>query len=276
MSSDIDMAMTMQLAVEEYIATLADAGITLRVRRDFATYAALRRSHGEFRLNQAFDPRHVKFGNDDFWLLAENRYGEAIATYCLRRFIVDDFYDVIRSQNLWFGVRPHLVDPRFVVDCEIPPFGGEVAHEGGNWVREDYRGALRQPRLSRVMSRLARAIALRNRPFDHTSAMIRNDPRDPPEVTSRKANSLGIGACGFARVHRFVDGWFPPDGRDAVMYLCHATKGEAVASIAALPLGSATIDLQRAELRQGPLIEQNEQPIDTPAVRSQRQQQSRI
>jgi hypothetical protein len=274
MSPDVDMAMTMQLTVEEYIVVLAEAGIILRVRRDFAAYNALRRSLGHFHLNQAFDPRHVKFGNHDFWLLAENRHGEAIATSCLRHFIVDDFYDLIRSQNLWFGARPHLVDPRFVVTCEIPPFGGEVVHEGGTWVREDHRGASRQPRLSHVLPRLARAIALRNRPFDHTSAMIRNDPDDPPEVTDRKATSLGIGACGFARVRRFVDGWFPPEGRNAVMHLCHATRAEAVASIVASP--PAMFRLGHAELGQGPLVEQNQQPIDMPAVRRQRQQQSRI
>ncbi len=274
MSSDIDVAMTMQLTVEGYIAALAEIGIILRVRRDFETYNALRRSLGHPHLNQAFDPRCIKFGNHDFWLLAENRHGEAIATYCLRHFIVDDFYDLIRSQNLWFGTRPRLVDPRFVVACEIPPFGGDVAHEGGCWVRENYRGVAQQPRLSHVLPRLARAIALRSHSFDHTSGMMRNDPRDPPDVTSRKATSLALGACGFARVHRFVDGWFPPEGRNAVMHLCHATRDEAVASIVALP--PATIALRRTEFGQGPLVVQNEQLIDMPAVRRQRQQQTGI
>jgi hypothetical protein len=135
--------------------------------------------------------------------------------------------------------------------------------------------ATRSP-IGTVMSRLARAIALRDRPFDHTSAMIRNDPRDPGEVTNRKANSLGVAACGFARVHRFVDGWFPPEGRAAIMHLCHATRAEAVASIVASPPGGSTIPLGRAELGQGSLVEQNEQLIHKQAVSRKGQQQSRV
>lgn len=265
-----EAAMPLQSTIEKYMAALADAGITLRVRRNFAAYAAIRRDYGDLHLNQAFDPRYAKFGDHDFWLLAENPQGEAIGTYCLRRFLADDFFDLIRSQALWFGARPHLVDPRFVVACEIPPFGGEVVHEGGCWVREDYRGPARQPRLSRVLSRLARAIALRNRPFDHTSGMICNDPRDPAEVTRRKARSLAIGAYGFARVEKFVEGWFPPEGRAAVMHLCHATRAEAAASLDPPPEAAAA-GLGRLQFGQGPLVEQNEQLIDMLSVSGQRQ-----
>jgi hypothetical protein len=154
-------------AIDGYIAALAAVRISLCVRRNFRDYAAIRHANGDAHLNQAFDPVFTRFGADDFWLLAQNQAGDHIATYCVRRFIVDDFYRLIRSQALWFGAaRP--ADPRFVVECEIPPFGGEVAHAGGLWVRKDYRGASRQPRLSTVMSRLACAIALRNRPFDGT------------------------------------------------------------------------------------------------------------
>jgi hypothetical protein len=265
----IDPEKVIQSAIENYIGALADAGITLRVRRNFETYAAIRRSYGDLHLNQAFDPHHIRFGDRDFWLLAENRCGETIATHCLRRFIVDDFYDLIRSQSLWFGIRPHLLDARFVVACEIPPFGGEVAHGGGLWVRQDYRGSAR---LSFILPRLARAIALRMAPFDHDSAMIRNDPRDPPRLADRKAAFMGVRAYGFARVHRFVDGWFPPEGRQAVMHLCHATRAEALASLVPPPSDILADRLQRTEFRQRPLVDQDEQLVDTPAVRSQGQQ----
>src|SRR6516162_2563696 len=132
-----------QLAIEGSIAALLEARISLRVRRNFETYAAIRRTHGDIHLNQAFDPREARFGQDDFWLLAENYKGEPIATYCLRRFLVEDFYALIRSQALWFSNRLHLVDPRFIVECAIPPFGGEVSQGGGLGVRDDYRGCSR-------------------------------------------------------------------------------------------------------------------------------------
>jgi hypothetical protein len=256
-----------QMAVESHIASLVDAGIILRVRRNFETYAAIRLANGAMHLNQAFNPKHVRFGNDDFWLLAVDRRGDAIATYCVRRFVVDDFYDLTRSQALWFGDGPRLGDPRFVIDCAIPSFGGEVIHEGGCWVRADYRGRSRRPRLSHTLARIGRAIALRNRPFDYDTGMILNDPRDRPEVTSRKAVSLGIEAYGFAGVHRFVDGWFPPEGRNAIVYLCYSTRADALASLAPpTPQDAGSQVLRPLEFRQEPFVEQNEQLIDAASV----------
>ena len=51
-----------QLAIEGSIAALLEARISLRVRRNFETYAAIRRTHGDIHLNQAFDPRETRFG----------------------------------------------------------------------------------------------------------------------------------------------------------------------------------------------------------------------
>jgi hypothetical protein len=264
-----------QRGIDGFTTALAAADISLRVCHDFGDYAAVRHAHGDTHLNQAFDPAFTRFGPDDFWLLARNRRGEPIATYCVRRLAIDNFYELIQSQALWFGGRS-LADPRFVVDCEIPPFGGEVAHAGGLWVREDYRGASRQPRLSTVMSRLACGITLQNRPFDHDSAMIRIDPRNPPDVADRKAVALGVRAYGFARACRFVDGWFPPEGRDVIMHLCHSTRAEAVASLATPPSTAAAVGLRRLELGKAPLVYQHEQLVDALAVRSEGQQQAGV
>ena len=274
MPLSIYQSMIVQRAIEYYIMSLAEVGISLRLRRNFTAYTAIRRANGDTHLNQAFDPRYIKFGDNDFWILAENRRGEPIATYCLRRLVVDDFCDLIRSQALWFADRPRLVDPRFAVACGIPCFGGEVAHGGGLWVRGDYRGS---SKLAAALPRFARAIALRNHPIDHDSAMIRNDPRDSAPLAERKAVFMGIRTYGFARVHRFVEGWFPPEGRNAVIHLCHATRAEAVASLAATAAARvATRGLERVEFRQAALVDQNEQLVDPPAIRGQGQEQACI
>jgi hypothetical protein len=256
---------------KNYLATLEKIGISLHVKHNFFKYRSIRRAHGDSHLNQAFDARHVELGAGDFWLLAENQEGEPIATYCLRRFVVDDFYELIRSLKLWFSVLPRSADPRFVVKCQIPSFGGEVVHGGGLWIRDDYRGA---SRLAIVMPRYARAVALRDRPFDHDTAMIRNDPADRADVAERKAAYMGRKVYGFARVHRFVDGWFPPEGRDAVMHLCHATRGEAITSLCD-PHATGR-GLRLAELRKRSLVDQHDQPVDTPTVARQRQEQASI
>jgi hypothetical protein len=283
MPLSIEESMIVQLTIEKHIASLAEAGITLRVRQNFETYAAIRLANGAMHLNRAFDTRYARFGNDDFWLLALDGRGEAAATYCIRHFVGDDFYDlirssygVIRSQAPGIGSRPRLADPRFVVACQLPSFGDEVVHEGGCWVREDYRGRCRLPRLSHALARIARAIALRNRPFDHDTGMILNDPRDPPEATSRKAVSLGIEAYGFAGLH-CVKGWYPPERRAAILHLCHSTRAEALASLAPMfPQNAPVQNLRYFEFGQEPLIEQNEQLIDSFSISGQWQEEPSV
>jgi len=260
-----------QLAIEGSIAALGTVGIALRVRRNFEIYADIRRTHGDMHLNQAFDPTETRFGPDDFWLLAENHDGKAIATYCLRRFFVEDFYDLIRSQTLWFSNRSVLVDPDFVFERAISPFGGEISHGGGLWVRADYRGS---SRLAMIMPRFARAVALRMRLFDHDSGMIRDDPRDRTDVADRKATFMGRRVYGFARVHRLVDGWFPPEARRAVVHLCHSTRAEAVGSL--LEPGTAPEGLPRLELGKRSLIDQHDQLVDASPIRGKGQKQARI
>jgi hypothetical protein len=261
-----------QSSLSRYAIRLGKSGISLQVRQDFNGYMSIRLAEGDLHLNQAFDPQYVQLCADDFWLLAQNLDEEPIATYCLRRFLVDDFYDLVRSLTLWFTNRSELVDPRFAVKCEIPPFGGEIVHGGGLWIRSDYRGS---SRLAQIMPRFARAVALRNRPFDHDSAMIRNDPRDRADVAERKAAYMGRRVYGFARVHRFADGWFPPEGREAVMHLCHATRAEAISSLLA-PLYAAGKGLRRTQFNETPLVDQNNKPVHSPTVLSKWQEQASI
>jgi hypothetical protein len=255
----------------ENLTNLEERGITLHVNDNFPMYRAIRRAAGDSHLNQAFDTRHIKVGAGDFWLLAANKKGEAIATYCLRRFVVDDFYDLIRSLRLWFSLRPRRADRRFVVECQIPAFGGEVVHGGGLWIRDDYRGFAR---LAEVMPRYARAVALGDRPFDHDSGMICNNPADPADVADRKASYMGRKVYGFARVHRFVDGWFPPEERDAIMHLCHATRAEAIASLC----DGSTLkgNLRLNEFGKRSLVDQHDQPVYTTPVLRKGQDQASI
>jgi hypothetical protein len=266
-----DESERIQEAIEGTIAALAEAGISLHVRCNFETYTAIRRAYGENHLNQVFDPDEVRLGPDDFWLLAENYKGEAIATYCVRRFLVDDFFSLIRSQALWFANQPQPIDGNFTVECTLPPFGGDVSHGGGLWVRQDYRGC---SRLAMLMPRFARATALRMRPFDHDTGMIRDDPRERNDVADRKASFMGKYVYGFARVHALVDGWFPPEARRAVIHLCHSTRAEAVDSLTA---PSSILDrLRYLELRKRPLVYQNHQLVDLPTISSEREKQARV
>ena len=60
-------------------------------------------------------------------------------------------------------------------------------------------------------------------------------------------------------MHRFVNGWFPPEARNAVMHLCHATRTEALASLFAVRAKSAALPF--GELRKLPFVYQDYQSV---------------
>ena len=224
--------------MDAYVEAAARHRVTFQIRQDFGRYVAVRHAHGDTHLNQAFHPAFTKFNKLDFWILAENPHGEAIATFCMRHFEIDNFYALIRSQALWFGARLRSVSSNFLLEYDVPPFGGKVVHGGGLWVRGDHRGF---GGLAKIIPRFARCIAFQNWPAEHDSAMIRGEPSDTPQVADRKAAFMGVRTYGFSRVGRFVNGWFPPEGREAVMHLCHATRAEALST-----LSPASLDLAAA------------------------------
>lgn len=215
-----------QRAVERHLATLLARGLRVHVRRDFDRYCALRRAHGDHHLNQAFDPDHVRFDKRDFWLLIEQQDASPVATYCLRVLETENVYTEILTQRLWFGSGPRLVDPRFEIDCAIPPFGGVVASSGGMWVHPARRGA----GVSWIVPRLARALALRNSSIEHDFGMVLNNP-DPARLAVRN--------YGYARVEVMTDGWFPPEQADMTVHLCHADRAECLASLIERPAAHA-------------------------------------
>jgi hypothetical protein len=255
-------------ALDHFYDRLAKNGFSITRRQDFKFYAKIRRAYGTDHLNQAFDPRYTCFGPDDFWLLAENKQGQAVATYCVRRFAVADFYELVDSLELWFSRRRRRRDPRFCPQRTIPSLGGELVHDGGLWLREDYRG---RSRLAANMPRLARALAMSERAFDHDTAMILADPSDPA-AARRIAGFMGEKVYGFGRVVPLVDGWFPPERRAAIVHLCHATRAQAIASLQGPLLDIETSG--RHEFRQRPLVYQHDQPVYPPAVLRERQQQA--
>lgn len=233
LTSNLTELSTIQSAIEGHLEATARDRISLRVRQDFDKYAAIRRAHGDLHLNQAFDPRFTLFTDRDFWIMAGDRQGQPIGTYCVRNLLIQNFYSLVRSQSLWFGGRPRPDDPTFNPNCKIPPFGGHVLHGGGLWIRRDHRGS---SRLAHILPRLGRAIALQNWPLDYDTGMIRDNPGDSERMSDRKASFMGKRIYGFARVCQLVHGWFPPEGRQATVHLCHSTRVEAVASLAASSL----------------------------------------
>jgi hypothetical protein len=161
-------------------------------------------------------------------LLAEDSHGAPLATYCSRLFEIRDFYSLIVSQALWFGPGPRLVDACFEVRRGVQPFGGTVAHAGGFWITPAHRGHLG---LTRLMPRIARALALRNDAIEHDSGMLLDDPDETARERVEARAAAAVRTYGFARAGVIVDGWFPPEHRRARVRLCHSSRAEAISSL---------------------------------------------
>jgi len=215
-------------AIDRLLQLLDSEGISIAKDRDFNLYKGIREQHGERHLNQAFDAEFAEFGPRDFCLFTKNENSETIATYCIRRLITDNFYDLIRSQKLWFSKRPRESSQALMLECEEPAIAGEVAHGGGLWVRPDYRG---WSHLAFVLPRLARALSFIECPFDHDTGMIRAAAGEEAKLAERKALFAGNRLYGFSRTIRLVNGWFPPAARPAIVHLCHASGNEVLASL---------------------------------------------
>jgi hypothetical protein len=223
-----------QTSIENAINMCFRRKIQLSVRLNFKAFAEIRKAFGH-KLNQAFDPEFTKFGPNDFWVSANLQTGELrdgpIAMAAMRVFHVDDFFEIIQDQSLWFG-EPRKLDPRFHVYCEIPPFGGVVGHCGSLWVHPHYRGSKPGVRLSSLLPRYCRAIAIRNFGIEHDTGMIRTVPRTDLAKADRKARFTGTRVYGYARVEPFCDGWFAPDKVPAIVHLAHSTRHEALVDLA--------------------------------------------
>ena len=68
-----------QSTIDGCTAALERVGLFVRLRRNFDAYRAIRAANGDTHLNQAFDPRHTRFGGSDFWISVENTQGTVIA-----------------------------------------------------------------------------------------------------------------------------------------------------------------------------------------------------
>jgi hypothetical protein len=192
-------------------------GLTVHIEDDFHAFARLRRSIGDGFCYPSLDPKQCRIGAKDFWLHVVDDAGETMATLAARVFAdVDDFYQLMRSETLWNDLRLHEVG-RCQPNCSIPPFGGVVGHSGGMWVSPAQRGR----GLAKLMQSLSRGLQLRNHAIDVDTGLVFE-----PLV------QFALSQYQYPRCELVIEGYFPPTGKDARVFLCHMDRQEALRSMA--------------------------------------------
>jgi hypothetical protein len=195
---------------------IARLGLTVHIDHDLHAFARLRRRLGDGFCYPSLDPTQCRIGPDAFWLHVLDAAGETTATLAARIFAdVDDFYQLMMSETLWWDRRPHEVG-RCRPLRSIPAFGGTVGHSGGMWVSPTQRGR----GLANLMQSLSRGLQLRNHAIDVDTGLVFE-----PLV------SFAMSQYQYPRCELVIDGFFPPTGKDARVYLCHMTREEALTSM---------------------------------------------
>ena len=205
---------TVQDFIGRTLETFATIHVDLVVETDFAAFAAIRRSVADGLVYPTFDPRHSVLDRAAFWLRLVDRTGRTVATSAARLFVAEDFYDLVRTETLWFDRGPRPVGLAPVVDCVIPPFGGRICHQGGTWVHPDFRGH----GLAGLLTGLSRALMLRNEAIDFDTGVV-------SEASHR--SRLAELSYGYPRVALCVASYDRFAGYPEPVYLCHMTRAEA-------------------------------------------------
>jgi hypothetical protein len=210
--------------VQSYIARLFPAyrrrGLEFHVSTDFDEFVAIRGASADGFVYPTYDPAQSRITPENgFWVKICNDAGDVVAGQATRVFDIPDFYQLLQSGRLWFD-RALASVPKFAVDCELPEFGGRVAHLGGLWVDEAYRGS----KLATLICATTRALTLRNYGFDHETGLC----FEP--IALRR---LPIESYGHPQLALCIDDYFPVTGQRERVYLSHLSRAQALGQIEA-------------------------------------------
>jgi GNAT superfamily N-acetyltransferase len=210
--------------VQAYIARLFPAyrrrGLEFHVSTDFEEFVAIRRASADGFVYPTYDPAQSSIAPENgFWVKICNDAGDVVAGQATRVFDIPDFYQLLQSGRLWFD-RSLASVPDFTVDCELPEFGGRVAHLGGLWVDEAYRGR----KLATLICATTRVLTLRNYGFDHETGLC---------FESIALRRLPIESYGHPQLALCIDDYFPVSRRRERVYLSHLSRTQALQQIEA-------------------------------------------
>ncbi|MCS6878558.1 MAG: hypothetical protein N2038_12825 [Geminicoccaceae bacterium] len=212
-----------QLGIDALARAIAELGLTLVIEQDFAGLRALLESRGAF-VNPSFDPRTSRLGRRDFWVHLIEPGGRSIGCSAEKIVETEDILEDLATGRIFYeGGYAAVGGPARVPVVPVSrKLGGLLSHSGSTWVDPSWRGR----GLAMLMTRLSRALSFRNYGVSANTGFVRQ---------SLERTRVPVESYGYVHVEKCLDGYFPPQGSDEVLYLCWITDREFVASVEALP-----------------------------------------
>ncbi len=224
--------------------TLYDEGFLVTFDRDLEQWARFVEASGN-SVNPTFDPRSSEIDPETcFWMKVTRRSGEPVACIADQVIESDDYVALMADGRLWFR-DPDPAEMARAAFVLKPPgrIGGRIGHHGGLVVLPAWRAR----GLAGLLTRLARALSIERWQVDwHCGVTFAHlAERDYPRRI-----------YGYADMHLCFDGYFPPIGADARIYMTTIDKAQM-------------LEQMRQELRAGEL-DGDQQPVDRRVAPGQR------
>lgn len=147
-------------------------GIRFRLRHDFDELLYVNKQQASrgtwFPLMQMFDPRYCDLiPENSYWISGEDEHGEVAVTQAGRIYYWPDTTLETEARLMFYGGhdRGQLCH---VTAAAAKDITGVVLCGGSHWIRPDFRGR----RLSRLVGRLGRAVAVARWPVDWAMALV--------------------------------------------------------------------------------------------------------
>ena len=224
--------MIVQRALDRMADEAIDLGVTIRIETDFDEFARVLRTASGW-VYPSFDPACARLERDALWLRVTDAEGELVLVYAARVFRCDEFMTLLRNERLWFDRGLRAVSPNYRLlesRFDTPAWGGTVGHGGGLWVDPRARGH----GLSTWAPIYMRALMVRRFDIDWQTNLVFANMAE----RSRRA-------YGYTEIERVIDGYFPPTGKDAAVYLSRMSRAEILGQLTASEFAARATKVDR-------------------------------
>jgi hypothetical protein len=212
----------LQQSIDAIVGKIADLNLSVVMEGDFEGLQRFLAANDADR-NPTFNPAFSDIEQDAFWFRVIDDTGATVACHADRVFRLEDFGDLLESGQLWYrdGFGPHT---HTEVRVERPPIriSGTVSHSGALWVHPRVRGR----GLSLYLPYLSRSVLLRNfHTTYHTGVVFK----------SLASSRVPTANYGYPHVTPCLEGFFPPTGKNELMYFCYIDSRESIEHLRGLP-----------------------------------------
>lgn len=216
---------TPQAFINACFSLLWNSGYSTVIDDDLSNWVAfMKEQNPNGTINVAANPEfHNLRPDNSFWLSLRRRNsgGKSIACICDRLVETDNFLEMQRNLELWYGRTAHEYEPLEIAQplSAYPNIQGQIGHPAGLWVNPSERHS----GLAWLLQRLVRAMSLARWPDVEWHCGTTLEP-----LVDR---GIPYNTYGYTRCDLLTDGYFPVTGSHERPYLTSIHRSEMLSQI---------------------------------------------